>query len=553
MKLSLLVILVVATGCEGIISGAVPVPPSAPVPVKAPPLVMTCKVRGGGLPARMRLLWTRAYVGEISTHLGPDFAAIASQVGLSPSITPGFAFQSSGSLLTEVTLDSLAATADAVAVAALSTDVRATAVFGCNARTVSGKEAHECFANFLKTKGARLLRRALTEAELTEHLAFFTAQSLQGESDGDQEGFRQGLASLLMHPDFLYVRDVPAGQTSALSPFSTAARLSFALTGAGPDDLLFAAALDGSLARPAVLRAQTQRLLETPQAKAQALGFYRQWLGYGRLAVSYSPAFLDGLDVTGLKDAATAELDAFVTDLTWNRGAKPGELLTSKLTAPLDPLLAKIYGASPGDTALPAARAGLLTRVGLLASGSDNWHVVGRGLPVLQNFLCRDLEPPSFSVAEAAKAAEQLRVSNVERMAAVTSAASCQSCHRTINPLGGARSDFDAVGRSVTVEKHYAGGVFDFEVPVVAKSELSAVFGKNAPFAGSLGLSAALAVAPEFQACFATQYVRHVLGRRDDADGCLADDAAITLAGGGTILETMTAVITSPEFVLWRD
>jgi hypothetical protein len=554
MKPAPLLALVLLAACEGNIVEHLPgVPPSpVPDPIKtAAPLVSTCTARGQGPAAKMRLIWQEAYLTELSTHLGSGAAAVAHAEGLSPATTKGFGYQSAGALLTDSALSTLADSADAVAQWALDNAPR---VFGCEATELTVDKAEPCFRQFLSTTGARLLRRPLSDEELRDALKFFRAQAAAGTTPDAREGFRQGLASLLVHPDFLYLHDVPDPSGTALEPFSLASRLSFALTGHGPDDALFAAAQDGSLAAPDVLRAQVKRLLQTDDARAQMVRFYRQWLGYDRGAYAYSPAFLDGLDTAGLKDAATAELDAFVGALTFEQQGTAADLLTSRLSPALSAPLAQVYGTAQNAGTLGEDRAGLLTRVGLLASGSDDWHVVARGLPLLTSMLCRTIAPPTVNTAAALAQAASLQVSNYERMETVTAPSGCRTCHAKINPLGGARGDFDAIGRHVTSEKHYAGGVLQYEVPVDAQMDLSAVFNQpGLTTDGSVGLSQALAASDEFKACFAVQFVRHVLGRADDGDGCLAEDGAQQAAAGATLQQTVEAIMGSPELTLWRD
>ncbi len=532
-------------GCEGAI--AVREPPIAQAPVS-----LRCKTPGQGTKAKMRLLWRSAYLAELNMLLGPGAADAAGTLGLSPAGGKNFAYESAGSLVTDTSLESLANSADAVAVWALSSDANAKSVFGCNARTLTGVAAETCFSAFVAKTGSRLLRHTIARDDAAEVLAFFQREALTGESEGTQEGFRQGLASLLMHPGFLYVRDVPVGQSADLEPFSIASRLSFALTGHGPDDELFAAASNGALARDQTLQTQVERLMKTPEAHERSLVFYRQWLGYGTGSVSYSEAFLNGLETTGLAAAATSELDGFVSDLTWNKKT-PADLLTSTATLALPASLAAVYGAAPGATALPGNRSGLLTRAGMLASGTDDWHVVARGLTVARKFLCKSIAQPTINTADAARKAEALKVSNLDRIKAVTSSADCAACHTTINPLGGARSDFDSIGRAVTVEKHFAGGMLDFEVPVVSASDLSVPLGRSASSSGSLDLSTLIASSPEYDSCFAQQYTQHVLGRDDESNGCVEENAVTAITNGGTILEAMTAAVTSADFMKWKE
>lgn len=548
--------LVVLAACEGNIAApgasVAPVDPANPVIPPGTLRPRQCKSRGAGAPAQMRLLWRGAYLQELTTTLGPEASALAAaKVSLSPATTKHFHFESAGSFVSDVTLESVADAADDLAAWAISTPAFAQRTFGCNTATVNAAQAEACFRAFLSGKGARLLRRTLDPAELEDHVAFFKEEAAKGT--GVDEGFRQGLARLLMHPDFIYLRDRPLGSTAQLDTFSIASRLSFALTGHGPDDALFAAAKDGSLADPAVVKTHVERLLATADARAELKTFFRGWLGHDSLSTfAFSPAFLDGASTTGLHDAAVTEVDDFVLHLSLDPQATPADLLTSRYLPTVPSTLSSLYGAT--GTELPAARAGLLTRVGLLASGVDSWSVVGRGVNVLERVLCAELAPPAnVDLGAAAKAAEALRVSFADRIKSVTTPAGCTGCHKSINPLGTARSDFDALGRSVTTEKHFAGGAFDYEVPVVADADLTALFGRELKVKGSVELSNAIAASPEYQACFGQQLTAKALGRNLDADGCVAEDAARVVREGGSITAALTAVLTSPDFLLWKE
>ena len=162
MKRALLLGVLMA-GCEGSIST-----PPAPIVDALPKgsLVKTCQARGQGGAAKMRLLWRDAYRAELSTHLGPEAAALAGGSGLSPATTRSFGYETAGAQLSELTLESLATSADAVAAWAVSSSKISTQVFGCDARALVGAEAERCFADFLTTRGARLLRRPLSHQEV---------------------------------------------------------------------------------------------------------------------------------------------------------------------------------------------------------------------------------------------------------------------------------------------------------------------------------------------------------------------------------------------------
>ncbi|MFT3841531.1 MAG: DUF1592 domain-containing protein [Myxococcaceae bacterium] len=551
------------TACKGLIelpktAPSATVKPTDPtVPVVTLPTINTCASEGSGTPARMRLLWQDAYLAELSARLGPGAAAAASaKVGLSVPTNKTFRFDAAGSLLTPDAVSTLADAADAVAVWALSTDANASSVFGCNARTLTGSAAETCFTNFLNTTGTRLLRRPLSSAEVDDTLAFFRTEVAAGDGTSSQEGFRQGLASLLVHPDFLYLRDRTTSKTSStIDTYALASRVSFALLGKGPDDALYAAAADGTLADPEVMKAQVARLLATQEARAEAAHFYRQWLGYDLLPQpAYSAAFLGGLDLTGYHDAALDELDTFMVGLTFDRHAAPNDLLTSTFLPPVPAALSAIYGTAPGAQSVNADRAGFLTRAGMLSSGSDNWSIVGRGVPLLRNVLCQPLQPPAnVDVGAAAAQAAMLKVSFRDRFDSITAPAGCQTCHHRINPLGAAQSDFDAVGRKISTEVHYAGGMFDFQVPVNAQVDVSSDLGTGVMVNGGVALSNAVAESNQFGACFANRFVAKSLGRLESADGCVAVAAQKAIDAHGSILDAMQAAFASPDFATWHE
>ena len=104
-----------------------------------------------------------------------------------------------------------------------------------------------------------------------------------------RRGSSSALERLLVDPDFLLriERDgVPneAGGVYALSQLEVASRLSFFLWSSVPDDELLSLAEAGRLTEPAVLEAQTRRLLADPRAVDTLVDdFSAQWLNLRRV------------------------------------------------------------------------------------------------------------------------------------------------------------------------------------------------------------------------------------------------------------------------------
>ena len=98
-----------------------------------------------------------------------------------------------------------------------------------------------------------------------------------GERDAKasfEQSMRVGLKSVLVSPDFLFLREKPG----KLDDFALASRLSYFLWSSLPDETLAGLAAAGKLRDPAVLEAQARRMLRSPKAKALSTNFAAQWL-----------------------------------------------------------------------------------------------------------------------------------------------------------------------------------------------------------------------------------------------------------------------------------
>ena len=124
----------------------------------------------------------------------------------------------------------------------------------------------------LKQFARRAFRRPVSEADLAPYLALVRERLDKGVEFGD--ALRVGLKAILVSPRFLMLDEQPG----KLDGHALAARLSYFLWSTMPDAELLAAAAKGDLAKPAVLRAQTERLLKHPKARAFTEDFTGQWL-----------------------------------------------------------------------------------------------------------------------------------------------------------------------------------------------------------------------------------------------------------------------------------
>src|SRR5262249_4243589 len=89
-----------------------------------------------------------------------------------------------------------------------------------------------------------------------------------------KEAMVLGYKAVLCSPHFLFLVE----PRPVLDDYAVASRLSYFLWSSMPDDTLFALAKKGELKKPAVLRAQVERMLKDPKARRFTANFAGQWL-----------------------------------------------------------------------------------------------------------------------------------------------------------------------------------------------------------------------------------------------------------------------------------
>ena len=300
----------------------------------------------------------------------------------------------------------------------------------------------------------RLIRKFLPMAfrrpvpdERVDHFVRIAREQLAAGEPFDQS-MRAAYKAVLCSPWFLSYVESPG----RLDDHAVAARLARFLWNSMPDAELFATAASGRLTEPAVLRAQTERMLDDPKSSRFVRGFVDQWLDMGR--------FLDMKP-----DEIYVEFDDM---LAWSmpnetyrffREVLVRDLPTSSFVATdwtfINSRLARHYGI-PGveglelrKASLPpdAHRGGVITQGSILklTTNSSYTSPVKRGAWVLERIIGKPAAPPPPDVKAvepdirgATTIREQLdKHKNVE---------ACASCHVHIDPPGFALENFDVVG-----------------------------------------------------------------------------------------------------------
>ncbi|MFM7097954.1 MAG: DUF1592 domain-containing protein [Gemmataceae bacterium] len=276
-----------------------------------------------------------------------------------------------------------------------------------------------------------------------------------------QSSLRMMLKAILISPQFLFI--TPAREPSAsesivpLDDYQLASRLSYFLWSTMPDAELSALADQGKLREPAILGAQTKRMLLDPKSKALFDGFGAQWLGVkGLKDKRFDPAKFPSM-TPELRSAMYDEVQLlFDTIIRENQDIIT--FINGDYTF-VNENLAKIYGLEKNFTGTQmrriqitdANRGGILGMPGILAMTSfpDRTSAVKRGAWVLEQVLGEHIPPPPPNVPALEKQDKQ-KVANMtlrQRTELHRTNSVCANCHKVMDPIGFGLENFDAIGR----------------------------------------------------------------------------------------------------------
>jgi hypothetical protein len=285
-------------------------------------------------------------------------------------------------------------------------------------------------------------RRPLT-AEQQADLARIFAEGVPPEVAA-----KRAFIFTLSNPHFLYPGLGPQDD------HAVAARLALALWDSVPDAALLQAAARGELKTEAQVRAQAQRMMKDPRAKAKLRDFLHHWLHVEEGAeIAKDQQEYPGFDQAVVMDLRTS-LDLFAEGVVWSEASDYRQLLLGD-TILMNERLARFYGQSvPAGAGFqpvrmdPDQRAGVLTHPFVLATFSytKSSSPIHRGVFVTRNILGRLLKPPPMAIAFMDDKFDPSFTMR-EKVTELTAKPACQSCHVTINPLGFSFERFDAVGR----------------------------------------------------------------------------------------------------------
>ena len=376
------------------------------------------------------------------------------------------------------------------------------------------------------------------------------------------DALKDTLAVVLASPMFLYLAEPAEGDLHRpLTGPESATRLAYFLWSAPPDERLLDLARRGELAKPAVLRAETDRLLDDPRSRDFVDGFVYQWLGMDRLDFfevnrAKYPRFDDSTRL-----AAKHEVYETFAYLLQN-DAPLSDLLHADYVV-VNRLLAEFYGIGgvQGDAyrkvPVPAdsPRGGLLgmAAINLMGGNGDRTSPVERGAWVLRKLLNDPPPPAPANVPQITRLAGRVLTTR-ERLLAHQEDAQCASCHRKIDPIGFGLENFDAVGQWRTDDGYQVTDESGKPVKGASKTwriDPAAVMYEGPPFDDFLELRAIIAARrDDFARGFSAALVEYALGRtigfRDEP---LIDEMVnAARAGRFGIREFIHTLVAAPAF-----
>ena len=410
-----------------------------------------------------------------------------------------------------------------------------------------------CVQGFIRNRVARAFGRLVTDDEVQDLVAMYHT----GLAESVAAGARMIIEATLQSPSFLYRTELgpqAAGGPAAkvkLTPFELASAVSFALLDSVPDDELWGHAVDGSLGTPSVLAKQVDRLLATPEVRANLGKQAGYWLGVEKLqSIVPKNTTLFPAWTASVQQDLYSSARLFVEDVMG--GGTMDDLLSSKRMY-LNANLAKVYGVDgvtstdlqPVDVQSPGRDSGIFTQPAILAAWShpDRGDAVHRGLFIYNAFVCGPSIPPPPANAQTVAATFPADATQRElAMLRATNAAGCGACHGLFDPLGLSTENYDPIGRYVTTD--------DKGQPVDASATLKNLGPDlDGPITGLPDVVAKLKAGRRASDCASRNLAAVVLGRSVATDtSCAFQDVKDHFAESGSFADYFRAMLTSPGF-----
>jgi hypothetical protein len=266
---------------------------------------------------------------------------------------------------------------------------------------------------------------------------------------------------------------------------------------------------------------QARRLTAKDELIDVLASFHNEWLGlYDFDTLAKTPALFPGFD-DSLRAAMSGEIRRLTAHVMDDLdGTIASFLSASDWEVPQE--LAAAYGLSQAGPASAGTgfRSGALTTSAFLATHAyeDNSSAIRRGVFIRRALLCGDLAPPQVTDDQREAVLAPAAVANTarERLDPLTQTAECASCHISINPLGLALENFDALGQWRDTEN---GANIDPSGTIERAGDA------DGPFDDVIGFVDLISNSSTLQSCYSEKLFRFAVGRlATQQDGCALDE-----------------------------
>ncbi|MEO0444553.1 MAG: DUF1592 domain-containing protein [Verrucomicrobiota bacterium] len=377
---------------------------------------------------------------------------------------------------------------------------------------ISSKDPVEKQVAQVKRFAGEFLQYALRRPMNQEQRSKLIHPHFSAAGDDYLEGLKRTILFGLTSPEFLYPEATLPNDRHA-----TAERLALALWDSIPDKKLRKLAATNKLRTQEEARKQAEWMLWDRRTQAKIREFFGEWLELERAEelakdTKRYPEFRPEV----LADLQTS-LDLFLHESVWGKehASFPNFVLSEDVF--LNRRLGELYGKPVKGNQfqrvrLPGqGRSGVLTHP-LVLSGlayHDNTSPIHRGVFLTRNVLGQTLNPPpDANLFEDGKFDPKLTMR--EKVTELTKAKTCMGCHVTINPLGFAMENYDAIGRWRTKEQGK---------PINPRGRVTTHDGKSLQLKGARDIGKFVAHDPAAQRAFVGKVFEHLTKQPPEAFG----------------------------------
>ena len=342
-------------------------------------------------------------------------------------------------------------------------------------KDIDASTGYEACQAILKTLARKLFRGPISDADMQQF--YNHAMNAFTQERSIFSGLQAGIRGMLCSPKFLFKQE---GESGPLDNYAIAARMSYFLWNSLPDEMLFELARKGNLNDPKVRREQAIRMLQSARTDRFVKDYVYQWLDLKKLKIIEPDLSIFTVDEFDLvRDQIKKEPVEFFKEVL-SSNLSLVNFIDSNFVM-ITPELNYIYRIEGHPVATPSKRpgaskispkdyrpkeitsefskvrleekdryrGGLFSQAGFMLMTTNNGEYTNpfyRGAWVLKSFYGDHLETPEdleISALSPPTKTETIK----ETIDSHREDASCNICHKKMDPLGISLENFDVIGR----------------------------------------------------------------------------------------------------------